>query len=316
MLRLVPALLLLLGAVLFHRQVIFEPGVVIPWDLRGHHLPLAAAYSDALHEGVWPLWEPFSYCGRPLLANPQTAVFYPGVFLAVLGSREGLLYRLELLEVVHIFLAGLFTYLLARRMGLARGPALIAGFMFELGGFLASQVQHLSSICGAPWFVLAWLSLLLPRHWTVPVLSVALTLHFFLGFTGYTVMVGASTFMLALVLWAFGKADKWLLGEVAMAGALAAGLAAVQLWPTLEPGAAQHRAVPHGLAEGRRGAATGGAEVAGAAVAGEHTARPHDDVPVCEPRRPGAGGGSAGAAPRVHGSARRGRRRVRLADAG
>ena len=120
--RLFPAAILLFAAIVFHRQVLFDPGIVIPWDLRGHHLPLAAAYADALQEGVWPLWEPYSYCGRPLLANPQAAVFYPGVFLAALGGREGLLYRLELLEVAHVFLAGLFTYLLARRMGLGRLP--------------------------------------------------------------------------------------------------------------------------------------------------------------------------------------------------
>jgi hypothetical protein len=234
MLRVLPAAILLFAAIVFHRQVLFDPAVVIPWDLRGHHLPLAAAYADALQEGVWPLWEPYGYCGRPLLANPQTAVFYPGVFLAAWGGREGLLYRLEVLEVVHVFLAGLFTYLLARRMGLGRWASLAAGLIFELGGFLSSQVQHLSSICGAPWFVLAWLSLLLPKRWTVPALSLALTLHFFLGFTGYTVMVGASTFLLAVILWAFRRAEVWLLVRVAAGGFLAAMLAAIQLWPSLE----------------------------------------------------------------------------------
>ena len=232
--RLLPGVVFLLASMIFHSRVLFREGWAMPWDLRGHHLPLAAAYADALAERVLPLWEPYSYCGRPLLANPQTAVFYPGMALVAAGGRNGLLYRLEWLEVIHIALAGLLTYVLARRLGLGRAPAVLAGLVFELGGFLASQVQHLSSICGAPWLVLAWLSLFLPRRWLVPVLSAALALHFFLGFTGYTVMMGVSTFLLALLLVVFRKAEAGILARVAVAGILAAGLAAVQLLPALE----------------------------------------------------------------------------------
>lgn len=232
--RIVPVLALLAAILVFHRGVLFDPGVVIPWDLRTYHLPLATAYADALSEGVLPLWEPYGYAGRPLLANPQSAVFYPGMLLSVLPGREGLLYRLELLCIAHVFLAGLFSYWLARRVGLGRGPALVAGLTFELGGLFASQMQHLALICGAPWLVLAWLALFLPPKWTTPTLAAALALNFFLGFTAFTIMVGASTVLLAVLLWVSGRSEIRLLGHVALAAALAAGLAAVQWWPSLE----------------------------------------------------------------------------------
>jgi hypothetical protein len=229
-----PILLLATAALLFHRDIVFRSGFAVPWDLRSFHLPLDTAYADALREGTLPLWDPYPYWGRPLLANPQTAVFYPTVFLAALGGREGLLYRLELVEVFHVFLAGLFTYLLARRLGLGMAAALTAGFIFELGGFLASQVEHLDTICGAPWLPLAWLALLLAPRWRIPVLASALALHFLAGFANATIAAGAATLLFAVLLWLADRRRTGVLVSVPVAAVLAAGLAAAQLLPTLE----------------------------------------------------------------------------------
>lgn len=229
--RVVPVLLLLAAVLLFWRGVLFRPGVSVPWDFRGHHLPLAAAYADALHEGELPLWDPYTYCGRPLLANPQTAVFYPGMFLTALGSRDGLLQRLEWLLVLHVFLAGWFAWLLARRIGLSQEAALLAGMIFALGGWLASQAEHLSSILGAPWLVACWLALYLPTRWRVPLLATALSLHFFAGFTASTLTAGASTLMLALLRM---KEDRRLPLQVLLGAALAVACSGVQLLPSLE----------------------------------------------------------------------------------
>ena len=84
---LAPAGIILSAVLLFFRHVSFVDGYAIPWDMRGHGLALATAYADALEEGVWPLWEPYAYCGRPLLANPQAAVFYPGMRVAAAGAE-------------------------------------------------------------------------------------------------------------------------------------------------------------------------------------------------------------------------------------
>ncbi len=233
-LSLVPVLVLLAAVVIFHRGVLFDRGLAIPWDIQTYHLPLATAYADALSEGSLPLWDPYAYAGRPLLANPLAAVFYPGTLLSVLPGRDGLLFRVEGMAIIHVFLAGLFTYWLARRVALGRGAALVAGLIFELGALFASQLEHLPLVCGAPWLVLAWLALFIPRRWTVPVLAAALTLNFLLGFTAVTIMVGASTLLLAILLWLSGRAERRLPGYVVLAALLAAGLATVQWWPALE----------------------------------------------------------------------------------
>jgi hypothetical protein len=121
--RRLPYLILAAEVILFYRHVLFL-GCVIPWDLGGFHLPHAHLYADALGRGELPLWDPYTYCGRPFQANVQTAVFYPTVALAAaLGSLFGhqhLRYLLELNVIFHVLLAGIFAYLLGRAAGLGR----------------------------------------------------------------------------------------------------------------------------------------------------------------------------------------------------
>ena len=39
--------------------------------------PLRVAAARQIHEATLPLWLPNMYCGTPLAANPQLALFYP-----------------------------------------------------------------------------------------------------------------------------------------------------------------------------------------------------------------------------------------------
>jgi hypothetical protein len=212
---------------IFHRHVLFDPAYAIPWDMRTFHLPLAAAYADSISEGSFPLWEPYAYCGRPLLANPQAMVLYPGMFAAAAPGRDGLLYRIELLGVLHVALAACLAWLLGRRLGLDALPALLGALMFALGGFPASQTQHLGQLCAMPWLVLAWLALLVSPAWRIPLLALAFGLCLLTGFTAFTVMTTASTLIAALVL-------RQPLHPVLLAGGLAMVMTAVQLVPSLE----------------------------------------------------------------------------------
>ena len=79
-------ILLLLEALIFHARVLFYPGYVFPWDFRGVHLPLATFVAGSLRRGEFPLWDPFTYCGVPIYANIQTALFYPPVLAATLAA--------------------------------------------------------------------------------------------------------------------------------------------------------------------------------------------------------------------------------------
>src|SRR5262245_5920282 len=160
-----PYALLLIFTLVAYRSVLFSADVFIPWDLPLFHLPQAAFAGESLRSGQLPLWDPNTYCGRPMYAQLQPAYFYPPRILTVLlvrpYKRVRLLRGLEVEMIAHIFLAGVFTLLLARRLGMGRPASLLSAAAYQLGFFFASQAQHIGFIETGCWLPLALLLVLL-----------------------------------------------------------------------------------------------------------------------------------------------------------
>src|SRR5207302_2528230 len=55
------------------------------------------------------------------------------------------------LRVLHVFLAGLFTYLYLRNLRLEALPALGGGLVFAFGSFLSAQMHHENVVRSAVW---------------------------------------------------------------------------------------------------------------------------------------------------------------------
>ena len=167
-----PYLVLLAEVLIFYRFVLFYDGYVIPWDMRWDHFPIATFMAESFRNGELPLWDPFTYCGRPLFANIQSQLFYPPTFLAIAASNwtaaDDLLYAMEWQSVLHVFLGGAFTYVLMRHLGTSRAAALVAGTIYQLGGYFPSQAQHLVGTDVAGWMPLTWLGVLaLRKGWDI-----------------------------------------------------------------------------------------------------------------------------------------------------
>jgi len=234
--RVGPYLILLAEVLIFYRRVLFG-AYAIPWDLRTFHLPLATFIADSFRAGEFPLWDPFTYCGRPFYANIQAQVFYPPTLLAVVASNlagaDTLLYALEWQLALHVFAAGVFTYWLARRLGAGVWAALTGATVYQMGGFFASQAQHLVVVNAAAWLPLIWLAVMELRErfsWRwMAVLAAALAMSVLAGFPAVTVVAASSAVLLALLL-----GGVRLAGNVLFAGCWAGLLAAVQLLPSLE----------------------------------------------------------------------------------
>src|ERR1700719_2897746 len=188
---------LILQPVVFYRQVLFNPRRYIPFDLEAFHLPLAAYIGRSVREGVFPFWDPYPYCGVPIHADLQAQLFYPFTWIAILlgnlSSGHKLLYWLEWLVPLHMILAGLFTFFLLRQLRTDVPSALLGGTVYQLGGFFASQAQHLGAVCCAAWLPLALLCVLklsrdqTPR-WTA-MLSLSVALSILAGFPAAIVVV-------------------------------------------------------------------------------------------------------------------------------
>jgi hypothetical protein len=239
---------LVLQPVIFHWNAVIRRTTYVPWDLPGFHTPLESGVVEALSRHRLPLWDPYTYAGYPLHANSQAQIFYPlawPVFAKTVWSKPGqLFYWLEWETVLHISLAGLFTWWLLRRAGCGYWPALFGATVYQLGFFFTSQVQHLGAVCAAAWMPLVWLALLeLARRFSWPwfgALAAALALSFLAGFMAMTLVVYGSAVALALGLWISRRAQARVLGWTALAILASLLLIAAQLVPTAMWGPHSH----------------------------------------------------------------------------
>jgi hypothetical protein len=141
----------------------FEPTLLgsahIPYDAEYYHYPLLRSVQEQLSSGALPVWDAYSYGGVPLLANAQAAWLYPPHLildgaLAVLG-RPLTEHALDVLEILHLAVAGLGTSAVARGRQLGRAGAAFAGIFVVLGGATISQAEHLGMIETFAWLPLA-----------------------------------------------------------------------------------------------------------------------------------------------------------------
>lgn len=88
--------------------------------------------------GEVPLWNPYLFGGMPYVAAMHGDIFYPTAWLrALIGTDTGMTWGF----IIHIYLAGLFTYLLLRGLGLGFFGALIGGLAYMMGGNVAGLVS-------------------------------------------------------------------------------------------------------------------------------------------------------------------------------
>lgn len=135
------------------------------------------------HHGRFPLWDPNSWTGQPLIGQAQPGAAYPLnwlMFWMPLNSRGWL--RQDVLHWYYVlihFLAALTLYALARELGRSRGASIVAGCIFSLGGYVA-YTDWPQMLNGAVWAPLVFLYLFRVARGEKPLASSLLS-GFFLG---------------------------------------------------------------------------------------------------------------------------------------
>lgn len=117
--------------------------------------PTTEVFVRTVAGGAWPVWSPFHSFGQPLLANPTSQVFYPLTWLNMILPTWT---YYKMFVFLHVIWAAVGTALLARRLGLGRGGATVAGGLWMTSGPFLSLVNvwaHLSGASWIPWVVLA-----------------------------------------------------------------------------------------------------------------------------------------------------------------
>ncbi|MBI3090267.1 MAG: YfhO family protein [Candidatus Tectomicrobia bacterium] len=168
------AMLLLLGGLTlfyFRSLLLAEPNSILSSfqpnisDIRYQFYYWRKLGFEALARGELPLWNPYLYSGTPFIAGMQSAIFYPlNVIYLVLPVGTAI----NVSIILHLFLAGAFTYLLARVYGLGPLPSAFAGVTFMFSGPYVLNIYpgHLSNLNTIPWtpLLLVWVELSLRRR--------------------------------------------------------------------------------------------------------------------------------------------------------
>ncbi len=103
-----------------------------------------------------PIWNPYNFAGTPLLANFQSAVFYP---LNIIYLILPFSIAWSLLIVIQPFLAAFFMYLFLRNLKLRREAVFLGVLSFSLSGFSVAWFEWGNVIHTALWLPLILLSI-------------------------------------------------------------------------------------------------------------------------------------------------------------
>lgn len=235
--KIVPAWVIAGLVLCFFYRLAFTDLIIARGDSHAYFYPYWDARDAALQSGSLPLWTSDLFMGAPLLANPQIGTLYPPNWLTIpLYAPDAI--RVSLL--LHLAWATLGAYWLARRaLRIDPLPALVAGVLFGLGGFLsahAEQINQVQSLSWMPWlFLLLEVAMKHPRR-GIPLLGAAWALQVLAGHPQIVFISGVGLGIYSLF---YGVAQKTSykaalrpVALLALAACVAVILALPQLLPT------------------------------------------------------------------------------------
>jgi len=127
----VALLIIFLSLVVFFRELVFEGKIILAPDDIGHQ-SFAAYVEDAGKEGIFPLWNPYIFCGMPAYASLMAVgerVFDLSETILTIVSNIGRLFFLNQQngwQLFYYFVMGVGVYLLGLRKLERKIPAVIA----------------------------------------------------------------------------------------------------------------------------------------------------------------------------------------------
>lgn len=239
--------LLLLTAfwLFFFWQILVSRTHLIPYDLIDQHYMFQASVHRAMAAGESVWWTPDILSGYPIAADPLTAFFYPPNYLMHRLTPGEFLpyYRMEIQATLHFLLAAIGAYALARSLTGSRAGGLTAGLVYAFGAFFAWHLPHLSpvsTLSWLPWVFFAYHRAMAGRAMTwAAVSALAFGMAALAGHALGILQIGYAVAGVSLAV-ALGhrSRDRALairaLGVGAATIVLGAGLAMVQLLPSLE----------------------------------------------------------------------------------
>ena len=228
---------LLVGICWFSHEMIWDTEVPFFRDLGPYFYPMRFSLAQSLSAGHLPLWDRHMGMGFPLLADFQSAPFYPPhlVFLFV-----SFFDAIRILFLFHYVVSALGAYALARQWRFPAYLSAIAAFLFTFGGIIVSLtnvLNHFQTAVWLPWLILAGERLIRSYSGKDLLMLSGVALIQFLA--GSPELYAISLVLLYLSMVAAAKESNALsylkpFALIILANIVIAGVSMVQLLPTFE----------------------------------------------------------------------------------
>jgi len=232
--------LALLNLCLFGDILLFNEGSVLSSpqaDLFHHFVAWRQFAFEQLRAGHLVLWNPHYLCGAPFFGGFEAALLYPPNWLYLVLP---LVAAINVGIILHIFMAGLFTYFWAYRRGLHSLACLVSGTVFMFGGayYLHLFAGHLPNLCTMVWAPLIFLAidgLVEKSSWRWILLGIfAVSMQILAGHPQYVYFTAIIAMIYTVLnLWGNKQKLKILMGAAGIYTG-ASLMTAVQLWTGIE----------------------------------------------------------------------------------
>ncbi len=143
-LKIFPIFALIIITIIFFGKTLTGNEIFVTPDFGGNDIldaeyPAKFFLSEALKSKQLPLWNPYIAGGFPQLGT-ITGNFNPINLIIFSSVPMPLAFNISL--ALSFLIAGIFTYLFLRSIGLSRIPSLFAAITFSYSGFFVTQISH------------------------------------------------------------------------------------------------------------------------------------------------------------------------------
>jgi len=231
--------LLSLAAMLmsFCDEIIFSGKIPFFRDLAAYFYPIKFSVAESFKAGHLPLWEPHMATGFPILAEFQSAVFYPP---SVIFYLVPFFAAIQFSYVFHYAVAASGSYVLLRSWTQPIYLSVIGSILFSFGGTMVSLtnlLNHFQSGVWLPWLVYCWERAVENKRWsTLVVFSMVAVCQLLAGSPEVFAFSAALLVLDSVRMYRKGQSGfvSCYVARFSAAGLMIMGIAMVQLLPTAE----------------------------------------------------------------------------------
>jgi hypothetical protein len=138
----------------FCQDILFSPQVPFFRDLGTYFYPMRHSLFESYRAGNLPLWDRHMAMGFPLLADFQSAAFYPPHLIFFVLP---FFLAIRVIFVFHFLVAAVGAFWLWRHWNYSPWLSVVGALLFTLGGTIVSLtnlLNHFQTAVWLPWVIL------------------------------------------------------------------------------------------------------------------------------------------------------------------